>query len=280
MTTRRNLVVVRAGDNSVHPGWVSGPQRNFDLYVSYFGNQPDRYADHTEYHENRKGMKWPVLGELLQAHPDLIDRYDYVWLPDDDLVADTDTLNRMFDLAAAFRLALAQPALTRNSYYTWPLLLQDPRYVLRYSRFIEVMAPLFDREALRTCLPSFTESNSGWGLDFVWPRLLEARGPRALAILDATPVWHSRPVGGGELYKRTGMNAAQDDMQRLFARYGLDRSAQMEARYVSGGVREVGLPPWRHLLDAITRPLRRANARRLERRAQRKRQQTASLHET
>ncbi|MCR6494953.1 hypothetical protein LJB71_00955 [Thermomonas sp. S9] len=77
MSQRRNLVIVRAGDNSVHPGWLAGSARDFDLFVSYFGNQPGRYAEQAEYHEDRKGMKWPVLGELLQAHPELVERYDY-----------------------------------------------------------------------------------------------------------------------------------------------------------------------------------------------------------
>ncbi|MFN7136575.1 MAG: DUF707 domain-containing protein [Thermomonas sp.] len=271
MSQRRNLVIVRAGDNSVHPGWLAGPGRSFDLFVSYFGNQPGRYAEQAEYHEDRKGMKWPVLGELLQAHPELVERYEHFWLPDDDLVADTATIDRMFDFARAYRLALAQPALTRNSYYTWPLLLQDARYQLRFTRFVEVMAPVFDRDALRICLPTFTESTSGWGLDSLWPRLLAARGEQAIAIIDAAAVYHSRPVGGGELYKSTGFKAALVDEDRVMAKYGLDRRALVEARYFSGGVRQVRLPLWRRLLDPLSRSLRRANYRRLERRGQRAR---------
>lgn len=270
MSHRRNLVIVRAGDNSVHPGWLTGETRNFDIFVSYFGNQPGRYANHAEYHEDRKGMKWPVLGELLRAHPALIERYDYFWLPDDDLVAETATLNRMFDFAAAYRLALAQPALTRNSYYTWPLLLQDARYHLRYTRFIEVMAPVFDRAALRVCLPTFGESASGWGLDSLWPRLLADRDEPAIAIIDATPVYHARPVGGGELYRHAGMSGAQRDKQALLEQHGLDSRVLVDARYFTGGVRHVRLPLWKRAIDRLTRALRTANYRRLERRKERR----------
>lgn len=275
MSHRRNLVIVRAGDNSVHPGWLNDPHRSFDLFVSDFGSQPDRHADTADYYEHRKGMKWPVLGELLQARPELVERYDYVWLPDDDLITDTATIDRLFAFARAHQLALAQPALTRNSYYTWPLLLQDARYQLRFTRFIEVMAPVFDRAALRTCLPTFTENASGWGLDSLWPRLLADRGEQALAIIDATPVYHSRPVGGGELYKSSGMRAALHDKHALFAKYGLDNRVLVEARYFSGGVRSTRLPPWRRALDGITRALRAVNYRRLERR-QRRRHQPAT----
>lgn len=266
MNQRRNLVLVRAGDQSTHPEWLEDVDRNFDIFVSYFGKQEGRYADTAEYHENRKGMKWPILGELLQEHPELIGRYAYFWFPDDDLVANTATVNRMFDHAAAFQLALAQPALTHDSYYTWPLLLQDARYELRFTRFVEVMGPVFDRAALRVCLPTFTESTSGWGLDSLWPRLLGARGEEAIAIIDAAAVRHSRPVGGGELYKNTGMSAANVDKAALFAKYGLTIDILADARYFSGGVRRVR-PGWlARRLAAVSRTLRQFNYRRLERR--------------
>lgn len=269
MSQRRNLVLVRAGDQSTHPEWLEGADRNFDIFVSYFGKQEDRYADSAEYHENRKGMKWPILGELLQAHPELVDRYAYFWFPDDDLVASTETVNRMFDHAAAFQLALSQPALTRDSYFTWPLLLHDASYELRFTRFIEVMGPVFDRSALRVCLPSFTESTSGWGLDSLWPGLLADRGEEAIAIIDAAPVRHSRPVGGGELYKNTGMSVANQDKAALFAKYGLTVDVLADARYFSGGVRRVR-PGWLATrLAAISRSLRQFNYRRLERRERR-----------
>jgi len=263
--SRRNLVVVRAGDNSVHPGWLDG-ERDFDLYVSYFGNQPDRYADQAEFHENQKGMKWPVIGELIQRQSELLEQYDYFWFPDDDLITDTATINRMFAHARAFGLALAQPALTAESYRTWPLLLQDPRYLLRYTRFIEVMAPVFDRDALARCLPTCTESTSDWGLDSLWPRLLEDRGREALAIIDATAVYHSRPVGGGELYKTTGTSAAIGDRDALFARYGLGTEALADARYFQGGVQRQWQGPLANLLQSIGHGLRRWNYRRLWRR--------------
>jgi hypothetical protein len=42
--TRRNLVAVRAGDKSLHPHWLMGDGgRNWDLVVSYFGDDPGLY---------------------------------------------------------------------------------------------------------------------------------------------------------------------------------------------------------------------------------------------
>lgn len=275
MKTRRNLVVVRAGDQSVHPQWLSGGDRNFDIFVSYFGKDEGRYADTADYHENRKGMKWPVIGDLLEMRPELAARYAYFWFPDDDLIADTDTINRMFDFAAAYRLALSQPALTRDSYYTWPLLLQRDDYELRFTRFVEVMAPVMDRDALRVCLPTFGENTSGWGLDWLWPRMLESRGERAIAIIDATAVRHSRPVGGGELYKADGTSKAKRELQALLFKHGIDPGVLADGRHFSGGVRRFEQAWWNKTWLSLVHRVRGVNYRRLARRELR---QSPHLH--
>jgi hypothetical protein len=219
-TRPRYLVVLRAGDRSLHAQWMADAPRDFDLFISYYGTDPDRYRSDTPWWEARRGPKWPCIGELLEANPHLLESYDAFWFPDDDLAVDTATIHRMFALFRGFGLALAQPALTPQSYHGHPMLLQRAGHVLRYTAFVEVMAPLFDREALRVCLPSFTRSRSGWGLDFVWPRLVGDTRRDAIAILDATPVWHTRPLGG-ELYRNHPEMDPRRDVERLILEYRL-----------------------------------------------------------
>lgn len=258
----RNLVVLRAGDRSLHGQWIAGAPRDFDLFVSYYGNEPDRYRADTPLWEARKGPKWPCIGDLLQAQPELLERYDTFWFPDDDLAVDTATINRMFALFRGLALALAQPALTPESFHGHPMLLQRPGHVLRRTGFVEVMAPIFEREALRACLPSFGRSRSGWGLDFVWPRLVGAEGRAAMAILDATPVWHTRPLGG-ELYRNHPEMDPARDVERLILEYDLSPE-ELATQYTwHGACREsapawpVRLLQWLHRLNRIRRMRRR-----------------------
>lgn len=35
----RYLIIARVGDNSLHPTWINSEKRNFDLFISYFGNE-------------------------------------------------------------------------------------------------------------------------------------------------------------------------------------------------------------------------------------------------
>lgn len=268
---RRNLIIVRAGDRSLHPQWIADPDRDFDLFISYYGPRPDHYRADTPLWEARKGPKWPCIGELLAQRPELLERYDAFWFPDDDLSVDTATIERMFALFRGLGLALAQPALTPQSYHGHPMLLQRPGHVLRRTGFVEVMAPIFEREALRACLPSFTRSRSGWGLDFVWPRLVGAEGRQAIAILDATPVWHTRPLGG-ELYRNHPEMDPARDVERLILEYDLSPE-ELATQYTwSAACRELA-PPWP---VRLLQGLRRLNRiRRMKRRIRRLRRAAA-----
>ena len=239
---RRNLVVVRAGDDSLHRQWLgSGGRRDFDLCVSYYGSTLGRHRDDADLYEARPGPKWPGIDALLHERPDLLDRYDAFWFPDDDLAVDKEGVDRMFAFFHAFRLSLAQPALTRDSYFTWETLLQKEGCHLRYGGFVEVMAPLFSRAALRLCWPTFSESRSGWGLDWLWPPLCQGAGIGRIAVIDATPVRHTRPVGG-ELYRNHPDLEPRRDAERLLGRRGI-REVRAVAKYAfEGQVRDASLP--------------------------------------
>ncbi|MCU0760567.1 MAG: DUF707 domain-containing protein [Steroidobacteraceae bacterium] len=246
----RNLIVLRAGDRSLHGAWLAAARRDFDVFVSYFGRVPGRHAEGADFYEMRPGPKWPCIADLVREHHGLVAAYDCVWFPDDDLAADPATLDRMFAFFHAFELNLAQPALTHDSYCTWRTLRQDPGCHLRFNRFVEIMAPIFSREALRICAPSFSESPSGWGLDWLWPRLCQQAGLERMAVIDATPVRHTRPCGG-ELYARHPEMDPRADAQRVLRKYGL-HDVRAEAKYsFARRIREVPLPAALRLLYGL-----------------------------
>lgn len=250
---RRHLVVLRAGDSSLHEAWLGqGAPRDFDLFISYYGRQPGRHAEHADHYEHRPGPKWPAIADLLHEHAALLRPYEVFWFPDDDLAATPEGIDRMFAFFRAYRLCLAQPALTPDSYRTWNTLLQDRRYHLRYTRFVEVMAPIFSRAALQVCAPTFNQSRSGWGLDWVWPQLCSRAGLEGIAIIDATPVRHTRPVGG-ELYRNHPELDPRRDAAAVVARHGLKEIRAIAKYSFEGGVRAVSLPLSTRLLFWVKR---------------------------
>ena len=225
---RRNLVVVRAGDKSLHPGWLAGPEpRSWDIVVNYFGDDPDRFRGPDVTRIDGKGPKWPALQALFQQHPELIDRYDHIWLPDDDLATDTASINRLFALCARHRLEVAQPALSWDSYFGHLTTLRNRRFRMRFTNYVEVMAPCMTASVLRATLPLFNANLSGWGLDFIWPRHV-SRADGAIAIIDDVTVRHTRPVGGPN-YKllREGGISPWDELRRFCAANGIEQAPRI-----------------------------------------------------
>ena len=218
---RRNLVVVRAGKNSLHPGWLTGAQdRNWDLVVSLY--DPDAHFSHPDdiLVVAKRGGKWDGLHALF-ANSDLAGRYDYIWLPDDDIETSASAINAIFDAMRRYDLDVAQPSLTRDSYFSHFALMSCPGYRVRYSNFVETMAPCLKSSVLQAVLADFEGSMSGFGLDYVWCRLSRDNRFKA-AILDDVAVRHTRPVGQTlrNAMEERGLSP-EDEERRLFARYGL-----------------------------------------------------------
>lgn len=68
---------------------------------------------------------------------------------------------------------------------------------MRFTNFVELMAPTFETHFLNTTVWStLTEAYTGWALDFIWPFLLKF--PRdKVAIVDAVCMGHSlQPQAG------------------------------------------------------------------------------------
>jgi hypothetical protein len=218
---RKFLVIVRAGDKSLHRKWVDGGARNWDLVVSWYGED-----DYTPIADERvlvaKGWKWDVLADQFSAHPELIDDYDRIFIPDDDIETDAAQISRLFEITMARGLAVSQPALTEDSYFSHLHTLVCRSFELRHTDFVEVMAPCLTPKTLRQVLPLIVASPSGFGLDWVWARL-EADNFETAAIIDATPMRHTRPVGN---YLLGRMNKAgrdpNADGKALVARFGLE----------------------------------------------------------
>lgn len=242
MSKRQFLVVARVGDHSLHPQWLAGPCRNFDVYLSYFGDSPEKYKGSTEFYEQAKGGKWPVIAEIVNNNPELIGGYCAVWFPDDDLLMSTASINRMFNLFAGLDLALGQPALTLDSHVLYVGLIAQPLCVARYVNFIEIMAPIFSKACLDALKHTFSQSPSGWGLDNLWPLLL-ADGN--MAVLDCTPMTHTRPMMGGELYKNNALSPKDDQKKiaHLYPHLTVFPNGKVRKLHIDAFVMAITLPP-------------------------------------
>lgn len=215
---RPNLVIARAGDTSLHPQWLTSPQRSWDLMVSYYGNHPERYRGQYDLLHCYLGSKWLATHDLMQRHGDLVDSYEYVWLADDDLLITSQAIDEFFACCRELQLTVAQPALTPESHFTWDITRQRPDLEARITDFVEIMAPCFRGDVFRLFSDTFTEASSGFGYEFLWYHLARQHGIDRFGIVDRTPMHHWRAVG----FRSLGQLAdPREEERQLFERFGV-----------------------------------------------------------
>lgn len=210
-----NLILSTVGDKSCHKTWIGG---NYDLIVIYYGDDDDKYEEYC--HESKmcirqKGQKFPLIAEFIDKNEELIKSYKYVWLPDDDVKLDYIDIEKMFEIATEHELLLCQPAVKSIDGTVSHEITRRHAGKMRFTNFVEVMAPVFSVDALMTVYRDFYLSSSGWGLDITWSHLL-CNPIDKIAILDSIVMLHTRPVGTD--YSRFVIHPMQE-MHSLLAKY-------------------------------------------------------------
>jgi hypothetical protein len=138
--------------------------------------------------------KFEHLNALLAAHPP--QGFDWLLVVDDDVVLPRRFLDRFLYCAEDAGLVLAQPAHRLRSHAAWRVTRRKPGGAVRESHFAEIgPVTAFAAPTFETLLP-FPLLRMGWGLDAHWSAIANEHG-WPVGIVDATPILHTTPVGGG-----------------------------------------------------------------------------------
>ena len=235
----RVLIVIRRGGTSIHGAWVNQVRNLADIGISTYADTAEEPA--TVLHHHHKGTKQEALHDLFTQRPDLLDYYDYVWCVEDDLHIPYESAYGILNALSNTPLSLCAPSLTYYSYYSWACTISNDNLSFRGVDFIETMAPIFSSGLLREVLPSFVEFPI-YGSCVTWKQAMHRRGEISIQF-DEFPIVHTRPVGGGELYRLAVRNPHQDlaDAYRLynseFGTYGTSWFGQTRDNRVLTGTR-------------------------------------------
>lgn len=187
----RDCVIAAIGKDSLHQNWIKG-YKNFDLHLIIYDDSYDKYKNDTEYICSMKGYKLKLVYKYMNRHPEYLEKYEHFFIPDDDILMDSQNINNLFMLMRGYNLQIAQPGLS-DSYYTYPHTLRNKLSVLHYTSFVEMMLPCFSKNALRKVLHTFNANESGWGTEWHWPILIDSN-QKDMAVIDCLKAIHTRPV--------------------------------------------------------------------------------------
>lgn len=213
---KKYLVISTVGDESLHHEWI---QDNpiFDLVLIYYGNNEDiakAYSKQTPHVYMAKGEKYHLLKSLIESSPEFISQYSYIWLPDNDVSISTEQINQLFQTADTYDLSLCQPAM--RGYVSHAITVPKPNILLRYTNFVEVLAPLMNLETLMLLKDTFDKNYSGWGFDFLWPYMLDYPKDK-IAIIDSIVMRHTKPIGTDYSRFPSPPNVESEEMLSILA---------------------------------------------------------------
>ena len=123
-------------------------------------------------------------------------------------------INTLFLVSKEKDLYLSQPSM--SGYISHDITSKKTDNI-RYTKFVEVLAPLFKNNILLKLYNTFDEIESSWGYDYLWPFLLGYPEVK-IAILDQINMIHTKPVGVG--YSRFSKHPSIE-MNELLKKYKL-----------------------------------------------------------
>lgn len=187
MIGSKYLVFSSVGDRNNLDSWLSEPaSKEFDLAVHYFGDEatPQIAADHLV---KRKGLKFDNFLHFIHAGG--LQGYEAVWVADDDIIMDTHSINRMFQLFSEYGLLVAQPSFDSRCNRPWKHTFTNPEFILRYTNFVENGVAIFSTQIIEQLANTFRDAGTGFGVDFLWPSILGFPRDR-IAVIDAVSCIH------------------------------------------------------------------------------------------
>ena len=195
---RPNLIIVRCGEDSLHTNWIETNSSYNIVLIPYADINPVNKGN-CFVTDKVFGQKWAPIYSFIVNNIDFVMKHQYIWIPDDDLYMDRDLLESFFKASRMDQVIMAQPALSLNNNYSHVITLSFPNIYARSVSFVEIMAPLFSREALLSCLWTFNLNSTGWGLEEIWFKILQSKSDAVtekIRIYDAFSMTHTRPLGG------------------------------------------------------------------------------------
>lgn len=180
------LVICRVDNVDAAPKWAKSHEKLYDCVLSQYGVDVDPCQHFFA------GGKWAGICDLLTKQPELLDQYEYFWLPDDDIETTPEDIYYFLNFCKSQNFELAQPALTPHSVYAYSITLANPYFQFRKTNFVELMMPFVKRNLLQRLLPILTNKHAALGVDWVWYTYVSKPGSQ-VAIVDAVQMGHYRP---------------------------------------------------------------------------------------
>jgi len=228
---------------------------NFTIVLFHYDGKTSEY-DEFEWSKRAihvsvpKQTKWWYAKRFL--HPDIIAPYEYIFIWDEDLGVENFDAEEYIKIVNKHGLEISQPAVESRKSITWKITKRIPGIEVHKeveekpgrcndphlppcAGFIEIMAPVFSREAWR-CVWHMIQNDlvHGWGLDFALRKCVEPAHEK-IGVVDSQWIIHQKiPSLGSQGTAQEGKTAFQGVRERCKREWTMfqKRMTRSEQKYL------------------------------------------------
>lgn len=197
----RVLIYIPVGDNCEALNWIQSISKIEDFSISvilvYYGADLEfqkKFAEHNiRVILDSSPSKFEKFFKHVKNNEITLEDFDLFWIADDDIRISRLDFRNFIDRFQNYELEIAQPGCLGFAMGK-QIVRRDLRYDIRFTNYVDGMAPLFSSYALSICLPTFQGCESGRGIDHVWAAILKNPKNR-IGIVDSSLMFHLNPSG-------------------------------------------------------------------------------------
>jgi len=179
----RYLVYTSAGDAGNVAHWIDEQER-YDLWITYYGNSEHPNKDSATYYNKRKGSKFQNLHHIYQTWPELLTRYEAIWVADDDIIINPAEIHQLFKIRHVYDQWICQPSFSPKGNISHPITETNPDTALRFTSFVEVTCPVFKKSCLDDFMGIYPPELVGWGIDWLFCHHFNRKERCRISIID------------------------------------------------------------------------------------------------
>jgi hypothetical protein len=189
-------VFLQCGAQSLWAGWQPDPNPAWHMLINHFdATHAGKIPCDVEFQQTGSlpGTKLTSFYSILEKYPQILERYAYILLLDDDIRLENGEISRLFSMVHQHEWEMAQASLSTDSHGSFPVFFHSQRSGWRSVNGVEIMMPVFSTRILDAIKELIAQSISGWGFDAALSVLAARHGYRA-AVVDEVIAWHLKAV--------------------------------------------------------------------------------------
>jgi hypothetical protein len=227
------------GDNLSVIERIKKDYPKYDIICNYYGENNSTYLKISKLSNLCIKNNLSKFQSLKLIYKNIVDKYDYVFVYDDDACIVKGNLNVLINIATKYNLDIVSSSHDPRGKISFQNDIknhiqihkpQNGNHIFRYTNFIEMNFPVFSNTALKKYMSVYDGVLCGWGNDWWYCNVLESDIKDIMGIVDSVIIYN--PINSDKINTLMNIKDRENQWNVYKKIYGLDEWLVKTKSYV------------------------------------------------